>query len=27
VELLDEHVFDNGVVHLHYGSRGGATAA
>jgi dihydrofolate reductase len=25
--LLDEHVFDNGVVHLHYGSRGGATAA
>jgi dihydrofolate reductase len=27
LELLDEHVFDNGVVHLHYGSRGGATAS
>jgi dihydrofolate reductase len=27
LELLDEHVFDNGVVHLHYASRGGAAAA
>jgi dihydrofolate reductase len=26
LDLLDEHVFGNGVVHLHYGSRGEATA-
>jgi dihydrofolate reductase len=25
LDLLDEHVFGNGVVHLHYGSRGEAT--
>jgi dihydrofolate reductase len=27
LELLDHHRFGNGVVHLHYGSRRGATAA
>jgi dihydrofolate reductase len=27
LDLLDEHVFDNGVVHLHYRSREAATAA